>query len=421
MTDENKKNSYVYKKKFNISNGMYVQLFSLPTQEELNLKLNPSFKYNSYYRSCPDKTKKLEKKFPNNEFSVDNLCAHFYTEYSGKVLMSNGHLGDGLNTKIFFYISNSVDEEQGPGLRTDYLEYLIKKDKNGETRYEKWHKEKNKCKSEWQRPVDLMVLFRDIKNGKNYYIWAKDIIEYYINDTTLDNRYRNHGSDWYYFPIEFLKEKAYWIVDAPGCTEEDEEIAYKKLKECKRAVMREDGSWESIKVNSEPNFDLDKSDRGSFIRNRIQFTKHRRGSEQFLAIVYDKNGKKVNHKGAEKLLKSKRELFELAKEKLGYDKDYRTFCREDSPNSYKNFLNKGIEFNGYILYIQSSEEVDVEQDFTNTCLNKIHGKWFLAFLKDFVEKIMKAGNEIVYSINKLFFKKYVSKNFILSLQLHLIT
>lgn len=386
---------YTYRN-YNHLYGNILQLFHFPIPEEISLKLNPQMKYNSYYRSCTDKIKRFLK-YPN-EFSVDNLFAHFYVEYSGNVVLENGNFVPGLNKKIFFYITNSLNE-RGAGLRRHLLDYWVKN-------YNNWKKENNKYK----RPRDLVVLFKDIENGKNYYIYVDKLIEYYEKDISLTNFYRSNGSTWYHISREFIEENAYWVVDAPSDTEEDEELARQELKKCCRPVMKEDGTWTTKKVESEPNFDPDKSDMGQYIRTRIQFSKYRRSNVQFIVSLYDKNGVKVDNKDAERIFNSLKEMYEFLVQKTGYNKSYKTFTRE-----YNKLVDTAIEYNGYIIYIQSNESTDIEQYFSNTCLNKVNGKWVLAFLKEFIEKIMRAKNEIVYIVDEYFIKKYISKNFILSL------
>lgn len=389
----------------------------LSIEEELENKKNealsyePSFKENCFYMQCPDKTNTLEEQDYDNVFSVDNLNAHFMVEYSGKVVTANGQFVDGLNQKIFFYMTNSLYlNEKGAYLRNDLIVDFVPK-------YDDWKYNNEKYNKGNKRPVEYMFVFK----GKNkyYYMLGYKFIELYNKDKTLKKYKLNECYEWYYIPLEYIKKYSYCSFDAPSYSKEDEKEAYKKLKSCRKPVKREDDSWEYITVNSEPNFDPDKINKKSFIRSRIHLSKYNVGKRQFFLTIYDANGEKINEKcgcvKSEIYFRCDKEFYEYIKKQFGYKKTLKTF----SIDGYKEFINKPIKHktkNGIdrIMYIQCSEDVDIEQDFSKTYLKNLDGQWYLLFKDEFAKKVLKAENEIFYVNNELF-EKHVNKNYVISL------
>lgn len=380
------------------------------------LSYTPSFKETCFYKQCPDKTNTLRDQDYDNEFAVDNLNAHFMVEYLGKVVTNGGQFVDGLNKKIFFYMTNSLYlNEKGAFLRNDIVVDFV-------PNYDPWKNRHIVNDNNKKRPVDFMFIFK----GKNkyYFMFGDKFIELYNKDKTLKNYKLNECFEWYYIPLKDIKKYSYYSFDAPSYSKEDEKEAYIKLKSCRKPVFK-DGRWKMVDYKDDkgnpvnPNFDPDKISKKSFIRSRIHLSKYNVGKRQFFLTIYDTNGEKINEKcgcvKSEIYFRCDNEFFDFIKEKFGYNKSSKTFSR----NGYKEFINKPIEYkteNGKnrIWYIHCSENVDIEQDFSNTYLKNLNSQWYLLFKDEFAKKVLKAENEIFY-INYKLFEKHVHKNYVIML------
>lgn len=390
-------------------------------QDELKNKLNevfelmPVFKGNSFYRPCVDKLKVFKYKDNENEYAVDNLYAHIMIEFSGWVRMSNGQKCNGLNKKIYFYMTTSLNTE-GAGLRVDYLDFLLKN-------YNTWIEEKRKGIG---RPADYVIIFMDEYESKYYYINAKTLIDYYFKNKVSDELedyekfYTDKDDEWFHIPIDFIKENSYWIVDAPSRSKEyEEKVKQKLIENCRKPVKGADDIW--TMKNCDYNFDPEKWDRGKYIWSNSHYTQYTRGKVQFFVSYYDKDGNKINSKIHEKRMKSLQELFDFVKKHLGYKPNYRTFVRDKSHNNYKKFIDKAIELNDKIIFIQSSENTDIAQDFSKTKLEKVDGQWYLTFVDKIVEMALQAKKAILYLDDKKYFaKRYININYVLKLKLKIL-
>lgn len=387
-------------------------------EDELK-KYSPSFKYNCFYKSCVDHTKELKKY--HNEFARDNLYAHFMVEYSGSLVLPDGTF-DGINKKIYYYMTKSLNKKCA-GLRVDYVIQL----KNG---LFSWKEEKRKGLG---RAAEYVIIFMDEYEHKYYYMYAETLITKFLPKAKSSlYAYINNNDRWIRIPFEFIKKYSYYICDAPSKKAEDD--AYIKLKcDCKRPVCI-NGVWTMYTgtgTEGKPNFDPDKSDMGEFIWTGEHYKEHIKGTEQFLALIYDKNGNKKDGIFDEIYMKSFSELFNFVKKYIGYDKSPKTFTRAKSKGQkdYEKYINKGIEikvpekdeygqFTGkyidLIVYILPSEGNDIAQDFSKTYLKNEYGQWTMHFEEKLVKKVLSAEKGIHCITKEYYYEKYVNLNSIIS-------